>query len=94
MAGIEGVHRRKKRYPTRRDPKAPLRAELVVDALQMAICGATVARTARSCTAIMAQYTSWAFGRRLRAAGILGSTGSIGDASNNAMAERRPEPAS
>jgi len=27
-----------------------------------------------------AQYTSWAFGRRLRAAGVLGSMGSIGDA--------------
>ena len=33
------------------------------------------------------QYTSWAFGRRLRAAGILGSMGSIGDAYDNAMAE-------
>ena len=34
-----------------------------------------------------AQYTSWAFGRRLRAAGVLGSMGSIGDAYDNAMAE-------
>jgi putative transposase len=33
------------------------------------------------------QYTSWAFGRRLRAAGILGSMGTIGDALDNAMAE-------
>ncbi len=33
------------------------------------------------------QYTSWAFGRRLRAAGVLGSMGSIGDAYDNAMAE-------
>ena len=33
------------------------------------------------------QYTSWAFGRRLRATGILGSMGSIGDALDNAMAE-------
>ena len=34
------------------------------------------------------QYTSWAFGRRLRAAGILGSMGSIGDAMDcDAMAE-------
>ena len=32
-------------------------------------------------------YTSWAFGRRLRAAGILGSMGSVGDALDNAMAE-------
>ena len=33
------------------------------------------------------QYTSWAFGRRLRAAGLLGSMGSIGDAFDNAVAE-------
>jgi putative transposase len=33
------------------------------------------------------QYTSWAFGRRLRAAGLLGSMGSIGDCFDNAMAE-------
>jgi putative transposase len=33
------------------------------------------------------QYTSWAFGRRLRAAGLLGSMGSIGDAYDNSMAE-------
>jgi len=33
------------------------------------------------------QYTSWAFGRRLRAAGVLGSMGSIGDAYDNSMAE-------
>ena len=34
-----------------------------------------------------AQYTSWAFGRRLRAAGLLGSMGSIGDCFDNSMAE-------
>lgn len=33
------------------------------------------------------QYTSWAFGRRLRAAGLLGSMGSIGDAYGNALCE-------
>jgi putative transposase len=33
------------------------------------------------------QYTSWAFGRRLRAAGLLGSMGSIGDAYDHALAE-------
>jgi putative transposase len=33
------------------------------------------------------QYTSWAFGRRLRAAGLLGSMGSVGDAYNNSVAE-------
>ncbi len=34
-----------------------------------------------------AQYTSWAFGRRLRAAGLLGSMGSIGDCFDNSVAE-------
>lgn len=32
-------------------------------------------------------YTSWAFGRRLRMAGLLGSMGTVGDALDNAMAE-------
>jgi transposase InsO family protein len=34
-----------------------------------------------------AQYTSFAFGRRLRESGILGSMGSVGDALDNAVAE-------
>lgn len=65
-----------------------MRAELVVDALQMAIWrregrdGSTIMHTDHG-----SQYTSWAFGRRLRAAGILGSMGTIGDAYDNAMAE-------
>ena len=33
------------------------------------------------------QYTSWAFGQRLRAAGLLGSMGSVGDALDNSVAE-------
>ena len=33
------------------------------------------------------QYTSWAFGRRLRAAGLLGSMSSIGDCFDNSVAE-------
>ena len=59
-----------------------IRAELVVDAVQMAIWrrrpppGQTIAHSDHG-----SQYTSWAFGRRLRAAGLLGSMGSIGDAS-------------
>jgi putative transposase len=66
-----------------------LRAELVVDALQMAIWRrhgrdpGTVIHTDHGSTA----YTSWAFGRRLRAAGILSSMGTVGDALDNAMAE-------
>ncbi len=65
-----------------------IRAELVVDALQMAIwrrrppAGRTVAHSDHG-----SQYTSWAFGRRLRAAGLLGSMGSIGDAYDNSVAE-------
>jgi putative transposase len=34
-----------------------------------------------------AQYTSWAFGQRLREAGLLGSMGSIGDCFDNGLAE-------
>jgi putative transposase len=33
------------------------------------------------------EYTSWAFGRRLRAAGLLGSMGSVGDCFDNSAAE-------
>lgn len=65
-----------------------LRAELVVDALEMArwrrrpAPGQTVLHSDRG-----AQYTSWAFGRRLREAGILGSMGRVGSAYDNAMME-------
>jgi len=65
-----------------------IRSELVVDAVQMAIwrrrppAGQTVALSDHG-----SQYTSWAFGRRLRAAGLLGSMGSVGDAFDNAVAE-------
>jgi len=33
------------------------------------------------------QYTSWAFGQRLRQTGLLGSMGSIGDCFDNSMVE-------
>jgi putative transposase len=65
-----------------------IRSELVVDALQMAIWrrrppeGTTIAHSDHGST-----YTSWAFGRRLRAAGLLGSMGSVGDAYDNSVAE-------
>ena len=65
-----------------------IRSELVVDALQMAIWrrrpapGATVAHSDHGST-----YTSWAFGRRLRGAGLLGSMGSVGDCFDNSVAE-------
>jgi transposase InsO family protein len=65
-----------------------LRAELVVDALEMArwrrrpAPGKTVLHSDRG-----TQYTSWAFGHRLRAAGLLGSMGRVGSAYDNAMME-------
>jgi len=65
-----------------------VRSELVVDALQMAVWrrqpaeGQTIAHSDHG-----SQYTSWAFGRRLRAAGLLGSMGSIGDCFDNSVAE-------
>jgi putative transposase len=65
-----------------------MRQELVVDALQMAVWrrrpapGTTIAHSDHGST-----YTSWAFGRRLRGAGILGSMGSVGDCFDNAVAE-------
>lgn len=65
-----------------------LRAELVVDALDMAcwrqrpVAGQTVHHSDHG-----TQYTSWAFGQRLRHAGLLGSMGTVGDALDNAVAE-------
>jgi putative transposase len=64
-----------------------IRSELVVDALQMAIwrrqpTGPVIAHSDHG-----SQYTSWAFGKRLRAAGLLGSMGSVGDAYDNSVAE-------
>src|ERR1700689_355885 len=65
-----------------------MRSELVVDALQMAIWrrrpppGQTIAHSVHGST-----YTSWAFGRRLRGNGLLGSMGSIGDCFDNSVAE-------
>lgn len=66
-----------------------LRTELVADALDMAIWrrkpepGSGLIHHADHGT----QYTSWAFGQRLRTAGLLGSMGTVGDALDNAMAE-------
>jgi len=65
-----------------------MRAELVVDALGMAI-----ARWQPEYhSAILhsdhgSQFTSWAFGQRLRNAGLVGSMGSIGDCYDNSMME-------
>lgn len=65
-----------------------LRTELIVDALDMACwrqrptAGQTVHHSDHG-----TQYTSWAFGQRLRSAGLLGSMGTVGDALDNAVAE-------
>src|SRR5581483_7091203 len=65
-----------------------LRTELVVDALDMARwrrkpkAGNTIVHSDHG-----TQYTSWAFGHRLRQAGLLGSMGSIGDCYDNSMIE-------
>jgi len=63
-----------------------LRAELVVDALEMARMrrqpSGTIAHSDHGC-----QYTSWVFGQRLRKAGLFGSMGTVGDALDNAVAE-------
>jgi putative transposase len=65
-----------------------MRTELVVDALGMA----TLRRRPTSDSTILhsdhgTQYTSWAFGQRLRAAGLLPSMGTIGDCYDNSMME-------
>lgn len=63
-----------------------MRSELVVDALEMA-------RWQRSPTGTIVhadrgvQYTSWVFGHRLRAAGLLGSMGRVASSVDNALIE-------
>lgn len=65
-----------------------MRTELATDALGMAI----LRRNPESNTTILhsdhaSQYTSWAFGQRLRTAGPLASMGTVGDCYHNAMME-------
>ena len=52
-----------------------LRSELVVDALQMALWNRKPNPGASNHSDHGAHYGSWAFGRRLRDAGLLGSMG-------------------
>jgi putative transposase len=65
-----------------------MRTALVTDALGMAITrrhpadGSTIMHSDHG-----SQFTSWAFGQRLLAAGLLGSMGSIGDCYDNSMME-------
>jgi putative transposase len=69
-----------------------MRTELVTDALGMAIIRWRPEKQSPDAATIMhsdhgSQYTSWAFGQRIRAAGLLGSMGSVGDCYDNAMME-------
>jgi putative transposase len=65
-----------------------MRTELVLDALGMAILrrrpegGETIMHSDHG-----TQYTSWAFGQRLRGTGLLPSMGTIGDCYDNSMME-------
>jgi putative transposase len=63
-------------------------SDLVINALSMAVTrrqpekGRTVLHSDHG-----TQYTAWAFGKRIRDAGILGSMGTVGDCYDNAMME-------
>ena len=67
---------------------AHIRTELVLDALGMAVLrrrpagGDTILHSDHG-----TQFTSWAFGQRLRTAGLLPSMGTIGDCYDNSMME-------
>ncbi len=64
-----------------------MRAELVVDALDMALWNRRPPAGLVHHSDHGAQYTSLAFGRRCREAGIAVSMGSVGDCYDNALAE-------
>jgi putative transposase len=64
-----------------------IRSELVVDALQMALWNRRPQPGAIHHSDHGSTYTSWAFGHRLREAGLLGSMGTIGDCFDNSVAE-------
>ena len=64
-----------------------LRTELVLDALDMAIWNRRPAAELIHHSDQGCQYTSLAFGRRCREAGIIPSMGSVGDAYDNAVTE-------
>jgi putative transposase len=64
-----------------------LRTELVLDPLQMAIGQRRPAGEVIHHSDQGSQYTSLAFGNRCREAGVRPSTGSVGDAYDNAMCE-------
>ena len=64
-----------------------MRAELVVDALDMARWRRRPAAGAVVHSDRGSQYTSWIFGHRLRAAGLLGSMGRVASSVDNGLME-------
>jgi putative transposase len=64
-----------------------MRAELVADAIDMATWRRRPPKGAIAHSDQRSNYCGWVFGRRLRAAGLLGSMGTVGDALDNAVAE-------
>ena len=64
-----------------------MRAELVADAIDMATLRRRPPKGAIAHRDHGSNYCSWVFGQRLRAAGLLGSMGTVGDALDNAVAE-------
>jgi putative transposase len=64
-----------------------MRAELVADAIDMATLRRRPPTGAIAHSDHGSTYCSWVFGQRLRAAGLMGSMGSVGDALDNAVAE-------
>ena len=68
--------------------RTDLRSELVLEALEMAVLVRHPARDVIHHSDQGSQYTSLAFGRRCREAGVRPSMGSVGDSFDNAMCER------
>jgi putative transposase len=64
-----------------------MRAELVADAIDMATWRRRTADGTIAHSDHGSNYCLWMFGQRLRAAGLLGSMGTVGDALDNAVAE-------
>ncbi len=69
-----------------------MRTELVTDALGMALIRRQPDKQPVDTRTILhsdhgSQYTSWAFGQRLRTAGLLASMGTVGDCYDNSMME-------
>jgi putative transposase len=69
-----------------------MRTELVIDALGMATIRRQPDNQSDETRTVLhsdhgSQYTSWAFGQRLRSAGLLSSMGTVGDCYDNAMME-------